>query len=127
MNEGEIAAGLAQTSNYQYAQRVGTRLFLAGQVPRDGEGRLVGEGDAAAQAGQCLRNLFTLIDHHGFGRADIRRLIVYVVGPHSNLLDAWGEVARTFDMNVPPATLLGVHLLGYTGQLVEIDATVMSG
>jgi enamine deaminase RidA (YjgF/YER057c/UK114 family) len=126
MNEGEIAAGLSQTSNYRYAERVGSRLFLAGQVPRDGEGRLVGEGDAAAQAAQCLRNLFTLVAHHGFARTDIRQLTVYVVGPHQNLLDAWGEVARTFEMNVPPATLLGVHLLGYAGQLVEIDASVMT-
>ncbi|HEY7628296.1 MAG TPA: RidA family protein [Ilumatobacteraceae bacterium] len=124
MNESEIAAGLSQTSNYRYAQRVGGRLFVAGQVPRDGSGNVVGEGDAAAQARQCLQNLFTVIDHHGFSRNDIRQLTIYVVGEHSNLIDAWNEVAETFDMEVPPATLLGVNLLGYRGQLVEIDAQI---
>jgi enamine deaminase RidA (YjgF/YER057c/UK114 family) len=124
MNESEVAAGLSQTSNYRYAQRVGGRLFVAGQVPRDGSGNVVGEGDAAAQARQCLQNLFTVIDHHGFSRNDIRQLTIYVVGEHSNLIDAWNEVAETFDMEVPPATLLGVNLLGYRGQLVEIDAQI---
>lgn len=125
MNESEIAAGLSQTSNYRYAERVGGRLFIAGQVPRDGAGKVVGEGDAAAQARQCLQNLFTLIVHHGFSRNDIRQLTVYVVGQHSNLIDAWNEVATAFDMQVPPATLLGVNLLGYAGQLVEIDAQIV--
>jgi enamine deaminase RidA (YjgF/YER057c/UK114 family) len=127
MNEGEIAAGLSQTSNYRYAERVGDRLFVAGQVPRDGNGQVVGEGDPAAQARQCLDNLFAVLDHHGFGRGDIRRLTVYVVGEHRNLIETWGEVAATFAMEVPPATLLGVNLLGYPGQLVEIDADVMKG
>lgn len=124
MNEGEIAAGLSQTSNYRYAERVGGRLFVAGQVPRDGSGNLVGEGDAAAQARQCLHNLFTLIVHHGFSRNDIRQLTIYVVGAHQNLLDAWAEVTAAFDMEVPPATLLGINLLGYANQLVEIDAMI---
>jgi enamine deaminase RidA (YjgF/YER057c/UK114 family) len=126
MNEDEISAGLSQTSNYRYAERVGGRLFVAGQVPRDANAQLVGEGDVVAQAVQCLQNLFTLIVHHGFSRNDIRQLTVYVVGPQENLRAAWAEVARTFEMNVPPATLLGVNLLGYAGQLVEIDATVMA-
>ena len=124
MNETEIAAGLSQTSNYRYAERVGGRVFVAGQVPRDGSGNLVGEGDAAAQARQCLANLFTLIVLHGFSRNDIRQLTIYVVGEHSNLIDAWREVAAAFETEVPPATLLGVNLLGYVGQLVEIDAQI---
>ena len=124
MNEGEISAGLAQTSNYRYADRVGDRLFVAGQVPRDADGNLIGAGDPAVQARQCLQNLFTLIVHHGFSRNDIHQLTVYVVGAHQNLLDAWREVVSRFGMDVPPATLLGVTLLGHAGQLVEIDAVV---
>jgi enamine deaminase RidA (YjgF/YER057c/UK114 family) len=124
MNEGELAAGLAQTSNYRYADLVGGRLFVAGQVPRDGAANLVGAGDPAAQTRQCLANLFTLIEHHGFARSDIHRLTIYVVGPHQNLLDAWVEVTSCFDSNVPPATLLGVANLGYVDQLVEVDAVI---
>ena len=49
---------------------------------------------------------------------------MYVVGPHSNLIDAWGEVTSCFQNHVPPATLLGVTFLGYRDQVVEIDAVV---
>ena len=75
MNEGELSAGLAPTSNYRYADRVGGRLFVAGQVPVDSERTVVGGDDAAAQAAQCLRNLFTLVEHHGFSRDDIHQLL----------------------------------------------------
>lgn len=125
MNEAEIAAGLAPTSNYRYADRVGDQLFVAGQVPLDAAGTLVGDGDPAAQARQCLENLFTLVVHHGLTRHDIHQLTVYVVGPHQNLLDAWHEVTACFEKNVPPATLLGVTVLGHGRQLVEIDAVVV--
>jgi enamine deaminase RidA (YjgF/YER057c/UK114 family) len=124
LNEGELGAGLAQTSNYRYADRVGDRLFVAGQVPRDASANVVGQGDPVVQTRQCLQNLFTLISHHGFSRDDIHQLTVYVVGPHQNVLDAWGEVTSCFEHNVPPATLLGVTLLGYADQLVEIDAVI---
>ena len=124
MNEGELSAGLAQTSNYRYADRVGGRLFIAGQVPRDPSANLVAPSDPVAQTRQCLDNLFTLITHHGFSKDDIHLLTVYVVGPHSNLIDAWGEVTSYFQNNVPPATLLGVTFLGYRDQVVEIDAVV---
>jgi enamine deaminase RidA (YjgF/YER057c/UK114 family) len=124
MNEGEVGAGLAQTPNYRYADQVGGRLFVAGQVPRDGAASLVAPGDPVAQTRQCFENLFTLIDHHGFSRDDIHQLTIYVVGPQSNLTDAWGEVTACFDSNVPPATLLGVTFLGYVDQVVEVDAVI---
>jgi enamine deaminase RidA (YjgF/YER057c/UK114 family) len=83
----------------------------------------VGVGDAAAQATACLDNLATLLDVHGFERGDVRRLVIYVVGEHANLSVAWRAVTAWWG-EVPPATLLGVSLLGYPDQLVEIDATV---
>ena len=124
MNEGELGAGLAQTSSYRYADRVGGRLFIAGQVPRDSSANLVAPSDPVAQTRQCLDNLFALITHHGFSKDDIHQLTVYVAGPHSNLIEAWGEVKSCFSDNVPPATLLGVTFLGYRDQIVEVDAVV---
>ena len=60
-------------------------------------------------------------------RNDIHQVTVYVVGPHENLITAWHAVVAGFDMNVPPATLLGVTVLGHRGQLVEVDAVVAQG
>jgi enamine deaminase RidA (YjgF/YER057c/UK114 family) len=126
MNEGERAAGLAETPGYRYADHVGGELFVAGQVPRDADGQLVGAGDAAAQAEQCLQNLSTLLGVHGLERRHVRHLRVYVAGEHEHLLAAWSVVRRWFDDDAPPATLLGVAALGYKDQLVEIEPTVVA-
>jgi enamine deaminase RidA (YjgF/YER057c/UK114 family) len=125
MNERELAAGLSPTPGYRYADRVGERLFVAGQVPLDAQGNLVGHLDPHRQALQCLGNLHTVMATHGFDRDDIRYLRIYVVGSAPDLSTAWDAVATWFDHDVPPATLLGVARLGYADQLVEIDATVV--
>jgi enamine deaminase RidA (YjgF/YER057c/UK114 family) len=122
MNELEREAGLADTPGYRYADVVGSELFLAGQVPHDADGEMVGLDDTRRQAEQCLQNLFRLIDVHGFDRSHIRRLVIYVVG--EAVSDAWAALRKAFVGEVPPATLLGVARLGHTGQLVEIDAIV---
>ncbi len=123
-NDAELAVGLAPTPGYRYASEVGDQLFVAGQVPLDSDGNLIGRNDAAAQAAACLANLRTLIGVHEFDVADIRHLTVYVVGEHQHLIDAWSAVTEWFAGPVPPATLLGVNLLGHSEQLVEIDATI---
>jgi enamine deaminase RidA (YjgF/YER057c/UK114 family) len=125
MNEAELSAGLSATPQYRYADRRGDRLFVAGQVPLDSQGNLVGPEDPSAQALQCLRNLKRLRAVHGFQVTDVRQLVVYVVGNQTNLSAAWSAVADWFGGQVPPATLLGVAGLGYVGQLVEIDTTII--
>lgn len=125
MNEAELAAGLPATPHYRYAQRVGNQLFLAGQVPNDAQGQIIGADDPFVQTKQCLSNLFAVMKAHGFAAADIRRLVIYVVGEQASLSAAWQAVTECFNKDVPPATLLGVARLGYAGQLVEVDATVV--
>ncbi len=125
VNDDEEAAGLAATPGYRYADVDGDRLFIAGQVPLDAAGSLVGSGDPATQATACLDNLRILLSVHGFVVDDVRQLVVYVVGERQNLLDAWASVVEWFGGEVPPATLLGVSLLGHENQVVEVDATIM--
>ena len=123
-NAAELAAGLAPTRGYRYADQVGDQLLVAGQVPLDSDGDLVGRHDPAAQAAACLDNLRTLLDLHAFGFGDVRHLTIYVAGEHQHLLEAWRAVTGWFAAPVPPATLIGVNLLGHRDQLVEIDATI---
>ena len=125
MNSIEITAGLAATPGYEYARRIGDQLLVAGQVPHDSAGSLVGPEDPHTQAVQCLQNLSALLALHGFAGSDVQRLVVYVVGPHAALASAWSGVKGWFSGRTPPATLLGVAALGHSGQLVEIDATVI--
>lgn len=125
MNDSEQAAGLAATPGYENARRTGDQLYVAGQVPHDECGDLVGRADPQAQAVQCLNNLDKLLSVHRFSVRDIQRLVVYVVGDSEALAQAWSGVKTWFSGSVPPATLLGVAHLGHKGQLVEIDATIV--
>lgn len=124
MNEKERAAGLASTPGYRYADLVGDQLFVAGQVPHNGAGQLIGKGDVKAQARQCLGNLVAVVMAHGFTLADIHHLTIYVTGDRADLNSAWQQIEASFESNVPPATLLGATCLGWPDQLVEIDARV---
>ena len=126
-NRKELDAGFPEAPGYRYAQTVGDELFVAGQVPMDSAGQLVGLGDPATQTTKCLDNLKTLIELHDFVVGDIRHLTIYVVGEQANLTTSWQSVTDWFDGPVPPATLLGVNLLGYPDQLLEIDARIKQG
>ncbi|NND04233.1 MAG: RidA family protein [Acidimicrobiia bacterium] len=125
MNEKEAAAGLSPTPGYRYADVVGNQLFVAGQVPLDAAGVLVGDSDPTVQTLQCLANLMRLIELHGFDESDVRQLTIHVVGHQADLTTSWAAVADHFEGSVPPATLLGASSLGYPGQLVEIDAIIV--
>ncbi len=125
MNEIETKSGLASTPGYRYAKLTGNQLHVAGQVPHDSAGNLVEVNDPHTQATQCLTNLKILLSCYDFTAQDIQHLTIYVVGARNNLTTAWKAVLEDFSNDVPPATLIGVSMLGHEGQLVEIDATVV--
>lgn len=125
MNNKERQAGLPETPGYRYAKQIENQLYVSGQVPNNSAGEIVGKDDPFRQARQCLFNLELLLDVHGFQKTDIQKVTVYVVGKRENLKLAWNAVKESFPHGVPPATLLGVTILGYEDQLVEIDATII--
>ncbi|MEV0319520.1 RidA family protein [Streptomyces sp. NPDC050658] len=106
----------------------GTRLaFMAGSVPLDPEGNLVGEGDVPRQTAQVIANLDEALRAIGSDLSQVVTSTVYVVGHEPGVLtEAW-EVVRESDLHAGPhtSTLLGVTCLGYPGQLVEITATAV--
>jgi enamine deaminase RidA (YjgF/YER057c/UK114 family) len=105
-------------------------IFLAGACPLAGDGTVVSPGDVAAQTEQCIRNLNAALDAAGAELADIISTRVLVASSaRSDLVDAWNVVAAAFDSHDVPSTLLGVTVLGYPEQLVEIEAVaaVMDG
>jgi len=54
-------------------------LFLAGQVAKDREGRVVGKGDLVAQFRQVCENLRTLVAAGGGRLTDVVKLTIYVL------------------------------------------------
>ncbi|MEU1267570.1 RidA family protein [Streptomyces sp. NPDC005799] len=122
--------GLFPPPRYSHASVVeaGTRLaFLAGAVPLDAEGTLVGEGDPVRQAEQVLVNLAEQLRAVGSGLAHVVATDVYVVAAEPAVLSAVWEVVEASGLSGGPhsSTLIGVACLGYTGQLVEITATAV--
>ncbi|MFF8477492.1 RidA family protein [Streptomyces sp. NPDC015414] len=115
---------------YSHASVVeaGTRLaFLAGAVPLDEKGEVVGPGDPVRQAEQVIANLTEQLRAVGSGLEHVLQTEVYVVSGEPSVLSAVWEVVEASGLSRGPhsSTLLGVACLGYTGQLVEVTATAV--
>ena len=122
--------GLFTPPVYAHASVVeaGTKLaFLAGSVPLDADGKLVGAGDPVRQAEQVLANLDEQLRAVGSDMAHVVSTDVYVVSGEPAVLSAVWNVVEASGLSIGPhsSTLLGVACLGYTGQLVEITATAV--
>lgn len=103
-------------------------VFTAGACPIDTNGAVVAVGDVAAQMRQALDNLQVALADAGAAFSDVVKTTVYVAtAQHDDLLAAWSEVASAFGEHAAPSTLLGVTVLGYRDQLVEIEAVAVVG
>lgn len=114
---------------YAYAARAsqGDLIFTAGACPLDEQGQIVAPCDVRAQMSQALRNLQTALEESGAALRDVLKTTVYVASSdRGDLVAAWDEVAGFFAGHDAPSTLLGVAVLGYPGQLVEIEAIAVT-
>ncbi len=102
----------------------GCRLvFTAGACPLDLDGTVVGVDDVRAQARQVMANLRIGLRDAGAAPSDVVRTTVYVAAAErAELVAAWEVIRDELAPHEPPSTLLGVALLGYPNQLVEVDA-----
>jgi enamine deaminase RidA (YjgF/YER057c/UK114 family) len=72
---------------------------------------------------QALENRRIALEESGAAIRDVLKTTVYVAsGDRGDLVAAWDEAAGFFGDHDAPSTLLGVAVLGYPGQLVEIEA-----
>jgi len=119
--------GLTAPPGYRhYAVASGSRLiFTAGAVPLDSMGQLVGPDDHQAQTEQVLANLLAALDAAGARPDDVAKTTVYVVGEGSEPKVAVWDVVQRSELATAPSTLVGVASLGYSGQLVEIEAVAV--
>lgn len=103
-------------------------VHTAGACPLDADGTVVAPGDVAGQAWQVMDNLERALAAAGAGPADVVRTTVYVATVRrEDLVAAWDVVRARFGDHDAPSTLLGVTVLGYPGQLVEVDAVAVVG
>jgi enamine deaminase RidA (YjgF/YER057c/UK114 family) len=112
---------------YSHGVKVGKMLFIAGQVALDEELRIVGPGDAEAQARQTWRNIKTVVEAAGGKISDVVRVTTYVADLAD--IEAIHGVRREFfpDGDFPTATVVQAARLGLPGLLLETEAFAIIG
>jgi enamine deaminase RidA (YjgF/YER057c/UK114 family) len=101
--------------------RAGNYVYVTGQTAFTLEGKLVGVGDAVAQARQAMENIKTLMEMAGGSLADVVKLVVYAT---SSLHRATAQpiIRGYFPAVLPCETSFVIKGLGREELLVEIDA-----
>ncbi len=106
---------------FSRAVRTGGHVHVSGTTATDAEGRIVGEGDAYAQAKQTLENISKALNSLGAHISDVVRTRIYVTD-----MAHWEDVGRAhrevFKHAKPATSLLAVSALIDPMMLVEIEA-----
>lgn len=115
--------GFVQATEVAGARRT---LFVAGQASMGPAGESLHPGDMAAQLGQALDNLETVMREAGFQMADVVRLNFYTTDMNAFLAASGLIRERVTNVGARYAsTLLGVACLARPELLVEIEATAV--
>ena len=120
------SAELSDVAQYAYAAtapKEARLIFLAGACPLTPDGETAAVGDYAGQAAVCIQTLTTALHAAGATLTDVISTRVLVASSNqADLVSAWNVVREAFGEHDVPSTLMGVAVLGYTDQLVEIEA-----
>lgn len=110
---------------YSRAVRDGRQVWVTGTTSTDATGRVIHEGDAAAQARQALANIRTALKACGARLEDVVRTRIYVV----DIARDWEAVGRVhgevFAAILPATTMVEVRALIDPAMLVEIEAEAL--
>jgi 2-iminobutanoate/2-iminopropanoate deaminase len=101
----------------------GRVLLLSGQAPLDSGGRLVGDGDFAAQVRQVFRNLTVELEAADASWADVVQLRFAVTDTAQ--VEALREIRDEYVDDGQPSTLVEVRPLRAPDVLVEADAAAI--
>ncbi|MFI0484843.1 RidA family protein [Actinomadura sp. 9N215] len=120
------SSALSDVAEYAYAATApaGSRLiFLAGACPLNKDGSTAAVGDYAGQAAKAVENMQIALTDSGASLHDVISTRVLVASSRQqDLGTAWQVVRAAFGDHDVPSTLMGVTMLGYDDQLVEIEA-----
>ena len=115
--------GLAPPPGYSHvAVPAGQLVFLAGQVPLDQSGAVVGKGDFPAQVKQAFANVKAALAAASCTPADAVKVNYYVVGLSPERVATIRALRNEFFADPKPvSTLVGVVALAHPDILFEIE------
>ncbi|MFB7611242.1 RidA family protein [Streptomyces gardneri] len=120
------SAALSDVAEYAYAATAPAEcrlIFLAGACPLNDDGSTAAIGDYAGQALKAVENMQAALTAAGASLQDVISTRVLVASARrGDLVAAWEVVRDSFADHDVPSTLMGVTVLGYKDQLVEIEA-----
>lgn len=119
------SSSLSDVAEYAYAATAPAEarlIFLAGACPLNEDGSTAAVGDYAGQAAKAVENMRTALAESGATLDDVISTRVLVASTRqADLVTAWEVVRDAFGDHDVPSTLMGVTVLGYHDQLVEIE------
>lgn len=117
--------GLAEPiSHFTDAVLAGGFLHVSGIVAVDGDGRLVGGDDVAAQTRQVFENMRAVLEAAGCGFEDVVKVTVFLtnIDDRATINPVRQEV---FGDTRPASTLVEVPRLAVDGAKVEIECVAL--
>lgn len=113
---------LADTS-YSHVIVDDGNFYMAGQVPRDSDGNIVGD-NLESQTRKAFENIEVLLGEVDKDLDDVAKVTVYIIEEQASLEGYKNVFEEVFSEPYPCQTIIGTRPLGDSPVMIEIEAEV---
>jgi aminoacrylate peracid reductase len=120
-----LPPGRDRERGYAYGVQAGDTVWVGGVVPYDESATLVGDGDARAQADQCLKNIAAILAEADGSLDDVVQLQVYVRSTEYYAPVREARLNAFRDPNYPALVVIAGNEFAQPEFLVEMHAVAV--